>query len=152
MKFRNTLISLFVVIWIFVFHYESLRYFYFQPFFKKPLPKLKLLFPPAGWIMFYEVGDNDGFLEIYGIRQGQPQRIDPHDIIQVRTIGYDNIHRNILSEVAGTHLRPAFCRYLERKFTYFDSFAVTAVYYPSLSKQRYERVQNVIYECPRKTK
>src|SRR5437868_11707548 len=103
-RLRNIIISLFVDLWIAVIHYESLRFFYLQPYFKRPLPKLKLLFPPAGWIMFYEVGDSDGFLEVYGIKGGDVQKIDPHDIIQVRTIGYDNIHRNILSQVSDEHL------------------------------------------------
>ena len=99
--------------------------------------------------MFFTVGDSNGFAEVYGVRGGeQPQRIDPHDIIQVRTIGYDNIHRNILSAVSDQQLKPEFCRYLERKFPDFDAFLVTAVYYPSLTKKPHYRLQKVIYQCP----
>jgi hypothetical protein len=100
--------------------------------------------------MFYEVDDSDGFLEFYGVKGEDIQRIDPHNIIQVRTIGYDNIHRNILSQVADPNLRPAFCRYLQRKFNYFDSFVITAVHYPSLSKNPHYRMQKVMYQCPLK--
>ena len=146
-RLRNIFISVFVIIWIAVFHYESSRAFYLQPFFKKSLPKLKLLFPPAGWIMFYNVDDNDGFVEVYGVYQGQVQRIDPHDIIQTRTIAYDNIHRNILSEVGNVELKLSFCKFLQRKFPDFDNFLVTVVYYPSITKTPHRAIQKVIYQC-----
>lgn len=146
-RVRNIIISCFVIVWIAVFHYESTRYFYLQPFFNQPLPPVKLLFPPAGWIMFYSVDDSAGFVEIYGVADGVPVRIDPHDIIQTRTIMYDNIHRNILSEVADRDVKPAFCRFLRRKFPDFDNFAVTVVYYPSLTKMPHRKIQQVIYQC-----
>ena len=147
-RVRNIFITLFVILWTMVFHYESLRHFYLQPLFKRSLPKLMLLFPPAGWIMFYRQPDSDGFTEVYGVREGDVQRIDPHDIIQVRTIGYDNIHRNILSEIADARMKPKVCRYLQRKFHDFDAFVVTIVYYPSFSKTPHRKIQKVLYQCP----
>ncbi len=144
---RNCLISLFVVAWTIVFHYESLRAFYLNPLFKRTLPKPKFLFPPAGWIMFFQVDDGYGFTEVYGIKNGKPQLIDPHDIFQTRTIMFDNIHRNILSTVADQHYARPFCGFLERKFPYFDNFMVSVVYYPHLAKERFERLQQVKYQC-----
>ena|SRR3989338_10037798 len=146
-RIRNFFISIFCVIWIVVFHYESMRHFYLQPLLKRALPKLPLLFPPAGWIMFFNVDDSAGFVEVYGVTDGEPQRIDPHDIIQTRTIAYDNIHRNILSEVANPQLKPAFCKFMERKFPNFDNFLVTVVYYPSFTKTPHRKIQKVIYQC-----
>src|SRR6185295_8127850 len=98
-SFRNILISIFVIFWILAFHYESIRYFYLQPHFKKTLWKVPYLFPPAGWIMFYNVGDNYGYVQVYGIKDKKIQPIDAHDIFRTRTIGFDNIHRDILSSV-----------------------------------------------------
>ena len=146
-KVRNIFISVFVIIWIAIFHYESTRALFLQPYFKRPLPKLMLLFPPAGWIMFYNVDDSSGYVEIYGIYRGQLQRIDPHDVIKTRTIAYDNIHRNILSEVANAEMKPIFCKFLQRKFSDFDNFLVTVVYYPSVSKTPHRAIQKVIYQC-----
>ena len=147
-RLRHWFISLFVIVWTVVFHYESTRAFWLEPFFHRPLPKLKFLFPPAGWIMFYNVGDQFGFVEVYGFKDGQPELIDPHLILPTRPIGYDNIHRNALSAVLSQDIAPEFCRYLKRKFPYFDRFAVTYVQYPSLSKEPLKRLQQVMYVCP----
>ncbi|MDO8580528.1 MAG: hypothetical protein Q7S13_03515, partial [Candidatus Omnitrophota bacterium] len=49
---RNIFISLFVIVWLGIFHYESTRAFFLEPLFHRPLYKFKFLFPPAGWIMF----------------------------------------------------------------------------------------------------
>lgn len=144
---RHVFISIFVVVWLSVFHYESLRAFYLNPLFGRALPKVKFLFPPAGWIMFYHVDDRFGFTEVYGVKGGIPRRIDPHDIFQTRTIMFDNTHRNVLSTVADERYAASFCRFLERKFPYFDNFFVTTVYYPHLSKERYEHIQQVKYAC-----
>ena len=92
-KFRNIFITLFVIVYSLVFHYESVRHFYLNPMLKKELPKVKFLFPPAGWIMFYKVGSQYGFTEVYGVKGKQQQEIDPREIFKVRTIGFDNIHR-----------------------------------------------------------
>ena len=99
----------FVILWTLVFHYETLRANYLSPLvfgpprttaegrpLRRQLPKLPLLFPPAGWIMFFNVDQSYGFAEIYGIRGNRPSLLDPHDIIETRSVGYDNIHRNVL--------------------------------------------------------
>ena len=146
-QFRSLFISLFVILWIIIFHYESLRYFYLSPLFGQNLPKLKLLFPPAGWIMFYNVDDSAGFVEVYGSRDKELFLIDPHDIFATRTIGFDNIHRNILSAVADPSISRQFCKFLNRKFPYYDRFIITTVYYPSLTKQSGVAVRQVKYQC-----
>ena len=144
---RNILISIFVITWLVVFHYESTRYFYLEPLLKRPLPKVKFLFPPAGWIMFFNVSDSFGYAEVYGIKDGQSQLIDPHQILQTRAIGYDNIHRNALITVLAREMQRPFCGYLRRKFPSFDNFVITYVEYPHLSTQPFERIQRAIYEC-----
>lgn len=146
-RLRNVFITMFVIVWTIVFHYESLRFFYLNSFFEKPLPKVKFLFPPAGWIMFYAVSDSFGYVEVYGVKEGVSQLIDPHDIFRTRTIGFDNIHRNILSTVSNRQLARPFCTYLERRFSYFDRFLITVVYYPSISKEPHRRLQEVRYQC-----
>ena len=146
-QWRNRAITFFVVIWLLVFNYESVRHFYLEPALNQPLPKFKFLFPPAGWIMFYNVNDSFGYAEVYGMKGEQMQLLDPHHIIRTRTIGYDNIHRNILSAVSQKSLGPAFCRFLEMKFPDFDNFAVTTVWYPSLVKEPHHRLQQLVYVC-----
>lgn len=148
---RNACISIFVVVWLVLFHYQSLRHFYIAPWVKKhwdvDLAPTPWLFPPAGWIMFYQVGESTGFTEVYGVKDGQPQFLDPHDILPVKTIMFDNIHRGILGNVLSRGYEQSFCGYLKRKFSYFDEFWVTAVHYPSVIKAPYERYQRVMYTC-----
>ena len=146
-KIQNTFITIFVVIWLAIFHYESIRYFYLEPLFGKTLPKVKFLFPPAGWIMFYNVGNGFGDVEVYGVKNDNLILIDPHDIFRVRTIGFDNIHRGILGEVADPEMRRTFCPYLHRLFPYFDNFVITTVYYPNMTKEPYERRLAIQYQC-----
>jgi len=146
-SFRNICISAFVVLWIFVFHYESLRYFYLEPFFSRPMPKVKFLFPPAGWIMFFSVDDQFATAKVYGSMEGQTQLIDPHDIFRTRPIGFDNIHRNIIGEVLEPGLRKSFCSFLKRKFPEFDNFLIAEVYYPSLVRLPSVRIERVAYQC-----
>ena len=146
-RLRNSIITIFVICWTILFHYESTRYFYLNPFFKRDLPKMKFLFPPAGWIMFFNVDESYGFAEVYGVKDGQAQLIDPHEILRTRAIGYDNIYRNVLSTVLSPHFQGPFCRFLERKFPDFDGFVVTAVEYPSVIKERHRRLQQVVYQC-----
>ncbi len=144
---RNMAISVFVVLWLFVFHYESTRAFYLNPVTQIELPKFKFLFPPAGWIMFYNVDDTYSHIEVYR-RMGQNvQLIDPHDIFRTRTFGFDNIHRNVLSVVGIRGNAAAFCQYLTWRFPSYDDFFVMAVYYPSLVKEPHKRLQEVIYSC-----
>lgn len=135
-RLRNFGISLFVIVWLAVFHYESIRYFYLNPFFGRELPKVKFLFPPAGWVMFFNVGNGFGATQVYGLKDGRQQTIDPHQILQTREIGYDNIHRNVLSTVLTPGLREDFCKFLKRKFPYFDGFWVTYINYPALGAPR----------------
>jgi len=146
-RIRNVCITIFVIFWTILFHYESIRYFYLNPFLKRDLPQMKFLFPPAGWIMFFNVNDQFSHAEVYGMKDHQPQLIDPHLIFRTRTIGFDNIYRNILSEVFVPYQERSFCRYLKMKFPNFDDFLVTAVIYPSVTKTPLLRVQQVVYEC-----
>ena len=145
---RNSIISVFVVIWLVVFHYESLRAIYLNPLFKHELPKIKFLFPPAGWIMFFRVDDSAWNVEVYGINpDNQPQLIDPHDILQTRPIGYDNIHRGALVAFVSPQNRQQACVFLHRKLSYFKSFLVTYVQHPSTSTQPFKQNRYVVYQC-----
>ncbi len=147
-NYRNILISIFVVVWLCAFHYESLRYFYLQPFFSRPLPKIRFLFPPVGWVMFYNVEDKAGYVQVYGVRNGVPQLIDPHEIIRTRFIGFDMVHRNVLSLVLMPQARKGFCAVLQRQFPEFEKFIIMDVEYPSLTRSRFEQVQVPAYQCP----
>lgn len=149
MKIRNIVISVFVVAWLLLFHYESLRVFYLEPFLRRPLPQMKFLFPPAGWVMFFYIDPSYGYAQVYGIKDGRPQAIDPHLILQTRPIGYDNIHRNALVSVLSQEMEQPFCSFLKRKFPYFDNFAVTYINYPSVVEKPLEQTQTIVYECKR---
>ena len=114
---RPTVITAFVLCWSLVFHYESLRANYLIPLTHHQLPKTPLLFPPAGWIMFFNIEPSYGFAEVYGLRGRQPVLLDPHKIFSTRSVGYDNIRRNVLisvlsPEAVGT---PAQCRRAQRE-------------------------------------
>ena len=151
-KIRNTIITTFVILWTFVFHYESTRHFYLNTFFEKSLPKVKLLFPPAGWIMFFNVDDGYGTVEVLGVKDDHVQTIDSHDIFRTRTIMFDNIHRNIMSAMGDIRQAKQTCRFLKMRFPYFDKFIVTAVQYPSLIQQPTLRYQQPLYQCLAKEK
>ena len=97
--------------------------------------------------MFFNVDDSASFGEVYGVKGKTPTFIDPHLILNVRQIGYDNTHRNALSEVFIPALRPAFCKYLNRKFPEFDNFLVVAVSYSSLTSKPQKRFEKIIYQC-----
>ena len=146
-QLRNKLISIFVILWLAIFYYESTCAYYLQPLLKRELPRMKFLFPPAGWIMFYNLGDNFSYAEVYGVKNGNPQLIDPHQILETRAIGYDNIYRNVLSTVLAPGMSGSFCPFLKRKFPYFEKFLVTYVEYPHLTEQPFEKLQTVVYEC-----
>ncbi|MCA9406998.1 MAG: hypothetical protein KC684_10695, partial [Candidatus Omnitrophica bacterium] len=122
-------------------------YFFLQPLSQKPLPKVKFLFPPAGWIMFYHVGDTFGHREVYGIKNDVPQLLDPHDIFRTRTIGYDNIHRGILTSAADPANARQFCHYLQRRFPYFDTFVIKLTYYPEMTTEPYKQYEKIEYQC-----
>ena len=144
---RNILITIFVILWTLIFHYESTRHFYLEPFFGRNLPKLKFLFPPAGWIMFYNVDDSYGLAEVYAVKNNQPTLIDPHRIFETKAVLYDNIHRNVLSTVLASYHRRSFCRFLKRKFPDFDAFLVMEAYYPSMIKTPDKKLYKVEYIC-----
>ena len=147
MSRRNAAITWFVICWLSVLLYETFRYNYLSPLIGRPLPKLALLFPPAGWIMFYEVDNTYGFAEVYGMRGGQPSMIDPHDIFETKAVGYDNIHRNVLVGVLSQDRAPAFCRYLRRKFPQHESFAVLYGQYPDVIAEPRRVEYRVAYRC-----
>ena len=146
-RVRNAAISIFVVLWLFIFHYESTRYFHLNAFAQKDLPKFKFLFPPAGWIMFFNVDETYSYVEVYGKMEGSVYLIDPHDIFRTRTFGFDNIHRNVLSTVGSRESAAAFCQYLAWRLPSYEDFVIMAVYYPSLVKEPYKRQQEVLYQC-----
>jgi len=145
---RKTWISIFVIVWIALFHYETLRLTYLSPLVGRELPKLKFLYPPAGWIMFFNVDRSYGFAEVYGLRREEPELIDPHRIFETRFVWYDNIHRNVLISVLSAPDAPRFCRYLDRKFPEYDGFAVVYRVYPDLVNRPDETLAQVAYRCP----
>src|ERR1700735_1446537 len=124
---RNKIISIFVIFWLALFYYESTCVYYLDPIFRRELPRMKFLFPPAGWIMFYNIGDDFGYAQVYGVKDGQPQAIDPHQILETRAIGYDNINRNALITVLSPGMADSFCPFLKRRFPYFEKFLVTYI-------------------------
>ncbi|OGX34606.1 MAG: hypothetical protein A3C36_02260 [Omnitrophica WOR_2 bacterium RIFCSPHIGHO2_02_FULL_52_10] len=147
---RNWLITCFVILWCLAFHYESVRYFYLEPLAGRPLPKIKFLFPPAGWIMFYRVDRSYGHVRVFGYKGDQGMEIDPHEIFRVRTIGYDNIHRGVIGSAASSHNQAAFCEHLRRRFGDMDSFRIVSTYYPDFVAHPYEQYHQILYSCPEK--
>ena len=145
---RHLWISLFVIVWTSLFHYETLRLNYLSPLAGRELPKLKFLYPPAGWIMFFNVDRSYGLAEVYGIQAGQPVLLDPHAVFATRCVGYDNIRRNVLVSVLSSHAAPAFCRYLRRKFPEYGAFAVAYAVYPDLVERPGEKLYHLAYRCP----
>ena len=145
---RHTRISLFVLAWISLFHYETLRLNYLSPLAGRELPKTKFLYPPAGWIMFFNVDRAYGMAQVYGLRQGTPILIDPHRIFGTRFVWYDNICRNVLISVLSPQAAPPFCAYLERKFPQYDAFAVTYAVYPDIIGRPGEKSAQLAYRCP----
>lgn len=133
MRRRSIPITWFVLCWTLAFHYESLRANYLNPFFKRELPKLALLFPPAGWIMFYHIDRSYGFAEVYGLHDHTPTLIDPHRIFETKAVGYDNIRRNVLVGVLYRDRAPAFCAFLHRKFPAYDDFLIVHADYPDVA-------------------
>ncbi len=144
---RHTLITWFVIAWTLLFQYETLRANYLGPLVKRELPKLPLLFPPAGWIMFFQVDRSYGFAEVYGLRGREAVQLDPHDIFETRAVGYDNIRRNVLVGVLYRERAPSFCRYLRRKFPGYDAFAVVHAEYPDVVNAPDRILRQVAYRC-----
>ena len=144
---RNRWITVFVILWLLVFHYESLRYSVLRPLLHRDLPKLPLLFPPAGWMMFFRVDASEGRAEVYGLQDGQPTLIDPHEIFRTRFVGYDNIRRNVLVSVLEPERAPAFCRYLASRFPAYPAFAVVYLQYPSVVEHPWRPQRYLVYRC-----
>ena len=144
---RNRFITVFVILWCVAFHYESVRHFYLQPLIGRILPKIKFLFPPAGWIMFYRVDEAYGHMRIFGIKGNQNYEIDPHEVFRVRTIGYDNIHRGVIGSAASQRNSRQFCQHLTKRFDDYDNFIVAYEYYPDFIAEPHERIQQVLYTC-----
>lgn len=150
-KSQNLFITIFVIIWLGFFHYESVRGFILNNAMGLNAPKMKFLFPPAGWIMFYRVDKPFGHVDVYGVTENGYLRIDPHDIVETRTIMYDNIHRGILGAAADQYNRQSFCRLLTRKFPQYKKFAISYEYYPDPVANPQQRVQRVLYTCVSET-
>jgi len=145
---RNTLITLFVICWTLLFQYETLRASYLSPLVGRELPKLPFLFPPAGWIMFFNIDKSYGFAEVYGVEGGKQILLDPHDILETKAIGYDNIHRNVLVGVLSRGDAQFFCRFLRRKFPSYNSFLVVYAVYPDLVSTPDRILRQIAYPCP----
>ena len=144
---RNTLITVFVIGWLLLFQYETLRANYLNPLAGHRLPKCPLLFPPAGWIMFFNIDTSYGFAEVYGITDGQPALLDPHAVFSTKAVGYDNIHRNVLISVLYRDRAEAFCRHLHRTFPDYGAFAVVYAEYPDLIGAPQQILRQVAYRC-----
>ncbi|MBI2885405.1 MAG: hypothetical protein HYY15_04450 [Candidatus Omnitrophica bacterium] len=144
---RQWLISVFVVCWAGLFHYETVRLNYLTPLLRRELPKTKFLYPPAGWIMFFNVDPSYGMAEVYALRQGQAELLDPHDIFRTRFVWYDNIRRNVLIGVLSPRVAPQFCRYLRRRFPDAEAFAVVYRAYPDVAAAPEESRYQVQYRC-----
>ncbi len=144
---RSVAITCFVIAWIVLFQYETLRASYLTPLFHRPLPKFQFLFPPAGWIMFFRVDQSYGFSEVYGLRGTEPVKLDPHDIFETKAVGYDNIRRNVLVGVLDRQDAPAFCYYLKRRFPAYEAFAVVYAQYPDLIATPDRIVRQLAYRC-----
>lgn len=144
---RNTLITVFVIVWTLLFHYETLRASYLSPLAGRELPKVRLLFPPAGWIMFFNVDPSYGFAEVYGIRESERVLLDPHDILETKALGYDNIHRNVLVGVLSRGDKVSFCRFLLRKFPSYDEFLVVHAQYSDLITTPDRILRKAAYRC-----
>ena len=140
-------ITVFVICWSLLFFYETFRASYLSPLAGRPLPKWPLLFPPAGWIMFFNVDRGYGFAEVYGLRNGQHEMIDPHQIFQTKAVGYDNIRRNIPVGVLSQEASQPFCRYLKWKFPGYDGFTVVYGQYPDIVSTPGRIMRYVAYRC-----
>ncbi len=145
---RHTCITLFVIAWLGLFYYETLRLNYLSPFVGRELPKTKFLFPPAGWIMFYEVGEQEGHVEVYGMQGSRPELIDPHRIFATRWIGYDNIRRNVLLSVLSPPYVTSFCDFLQRKFPEYQGFVIAYADTPSVMEHPPRVFRQAVYQCP----
>ena len=149
---RKAAIWSFIVVWNAVFLYETFRAFQLEPLLRRlhvqaELPKLPMLFPPAGWIMFYKVENAAGGVEVYGVNKGGRTLIDPHRIFSTRYVLFDNIRRGMMFEAVEPGRQWGFCNYLRRKFPEYADFAVTQYEYPSLTDPSVKKLQADDYTC-----
>ena len=147
LKRHNTAITAFVICWSLLFFYETFRANYLSGFAGFQLLKWPLLFPPAGWIMFFNVDRGYGFAEVYGLRHGQQEIIDPHKIFQTKAAGYDNIRRNVAIGVLSQEAVQPFCRYLKWKFPAYQVFTVVYAQYPDVVNRPDQISRHVAYRC-----
>ncbi len=146
-QIRNKLISCFVITWLLLFHYESLRTNYLCSLAGCELPKCKFLFPPAGWIIFFDIGETEVRAEVYGVNGSKLELIDPHKIFDNHWLGYDNIRRNVLISVLDPSNAESFGRYMKRKFPKYENFAVAEVIYPSNIQYPGQKIVKLAYRC-----
>ena len=97
--------------------------------------------------MFYHVDSAYGHRRVFGMKDDQVFEIDPHEIFRVRTIGYDNIHRGVISSAASERNKRAFCQHLYKRFENFDNFRILFTYYPNFITDPHLRYQQVLYSC-----
>lgn len=98
--------------------------------------------------MFYHIGTSAGFAEIHARDEHQTTVLDPHDILETKAIGYDNIHRNVLVGVLYKERASAFCRFLTYKFPQYQAFAVVYASYPNIITQPDRLERSLVYKCP----
>lgn len=146
-RWRHVMISLFVIGWLGVFHYESIRYYYLNPWFKKQLPKIQWLYPPAGWIMFFHIDKSYGFAQVYAQTGNQIRLIEPHEIFRTRAIMYDNIRRNALISILSPALQQKTCDYLKWRFEGVERFLVTYNQIPDVTQKPLVKLEALAYEC-----
>ena len=140
-------ITVFVICWSLLFFYETFRANYLSPLAGRRLPKFPLLFPPAGWIMFFNVDSSYGFAEVYGLRNGEQALIDPHAIFQTKAVGYDNIRRNVLVGVLSQEAAQSFCRYLKWRLPNYEAFTVVYAQNPDTVNAPGQVSRHVAYRC-----
>lgn len=145
--FRHVWISVFVIVWIAAFHYETLRLVYLSPLAGHSLPKLKFLYPPAGWVMFFHVDRSYGYAEVYGITDQRQELLDPHDIFETRAVLYDNIRRNVLISALSGQDSSRFCSYLQRKFPQHDGFLIVYAQHPDVVNRPQHVQRQLAYRC-----
>ncbi len=151
---RDRFITLFVLIWLIVYFYNNTRLMLLRPFIQRHFPRAaahlpvnQFLFPPAGPIMFLHLDDTFAHFVVYGVKDLKLYELNPHKIIQNRTLFYDNTHRGVLSAIADRETAPSFCRMMDRRFPEFDDFVVALRRYRSLSRQPHIYEEAGIFRC-----
>lgn len=125
-RLRKIAISVFVIFWLLLFHYEALRAFYLSPLAGRDLPKFPVLFPTFGWNMFYSLPNSWSTAEVYGSRNGpsEPERIEADRIFSLNFPGFDFNRRNVIGKVLDPKISGEFCAYLKRKFPAYQDFTI----------------------------